>query len=148
MAHIVFVLENYYPQFQAVGVCARNVINELKKKHDVTIVCQKTQLNEDAREEYEDTQIVRTETKLNHFKHIYLEKAKINKGVKKMFFNILADLIRVFRYFNALFSKIILQNDVVSGYLENLIQIDKELRIDMIIPCSSPFESCIASVKF
>jgi len=148
MAHIVFVLGNYYPNFQAVGVCIRNVINELKKKHDVTIVCQKAQLNQKAREEYEGTQIIRVETKLNHFRHIYLEKAEINKGGKKKFFNIMADSVRVIRYFNALFSRRVLQNDVLNEYLKSLIKINNELKIDMLIPCVGTYESCIASLKF
>lgn len=148
MAHIVFIIGSYHPNFQAVGICVRNVVNELKKENKITIICQKTKFNEDNAEGFEETQIVRIQTKLNSFKYHFIAKSNKNSGITKKLYKLIADSIRVYRYLNALLSKVILQSDVVEAYLTSLAQVHKEEKIDMIIPCASPFESCVAGVKF
>jgi glycosyltransferase involved in cell wall biosynthesis len=148
MAHIVFILDDYYPNFQAVGICVRNVINELKKENEITVICQKTEIDEDNIERFEETQIVRIQTKLNSFKHYFIAKSNKSCGITKKLYKRLSDSIRLYRYLNALFSKVILQNDVVESYLNSLTSLHKRKKIDIIIPCASPFESCVAGVRF
>tara|TARA_Y100000385_G_scaffold214401_1_gene222930 strand:+ start:7088 stop:8362 length:1275 start_codon:yes stop_codon:yes gene_type:complete len=148
MAHIVFIIGSYHPNFQAVGICVRNVVNELKKENKITIICQKTKFNEDNIEEFEKTQIVRIQTKLNSFKYYFIAKSNKNSGITKKLYKLIADSIRVYRYLNALLSKVILQSDVVEAYLSSLNKVHKEEKIDMIIPCASPFESCVAGARF
>lgn len=148
MAHIVFVVGSYHPNFQAVGICVRNVVNELKKENKITIVCQKKKFNEKNLEEFENTQILRSESKLNSFKHYFIFKSNNNYGFIKLLYTLLARSIRLYRYLNALFSKVILQHDVVEAYFNTLIKLHKREKIDMIIPCSSPFESCLAGSNF
>jgi glycosyltransferase involved in cell wall biosynthesis len=148
MAHIVFILDNYYPNFQAVGICVKNIINELKKENEITVICQKTGINEVNKENFQGTQIVRIQTKLNSFKYYFIAKSNKNSGITKKLYKLIADSIRVYRYLNALLSKVILQSDVVDAYLSTLAKVHKEEKIDMIIPCASPFESCVAGVRF
>jgi glycosyltransferase involved in cell wall biosynthesis len=148
MAHIVFILGSYHPNFQAVGICVRNVINELKRNNEISIICQKTQLNEEVTEEFDGTKIIRTETKLNNFKFKYLDKSKKSSGIKKKLFKLISDSVRVYRYLDAIFSKIIIQHDIVDAYMDSLNHINQKSKIDLIVPCASPFESCVASMKF
>lgn len=44
--HIVVLVGSYYPNFSAVGICARNVVDELKKEADISVISQKTDINE------------------------------------------------------------------------------------------------------
>lgn len=148
MAHIVFILDNYFPNFQAVGICVKNIINELKKENEITVICQKTGINEVNKEKFQGTQIVRIQTKLNSFKYYFIAKSNKNSGITKKLYKLIADSIRVYRYLNALLSKVILQSDVVDAYLSTLAKVHKEEKIDMIIPCASPFESCVAGARF
>ncbi|MFK2398020.1 hypothetical protein ACIXMQ_04790 [Bacteroides fragilis] len=63
--HIVVLVGSYYPNFSAVGICARNVVDELKKEADISVISQKTDINEKDEEEYDGYRIIRNSTKLN-----------------------------------------------------------------------------------
>ena len=148
MAHIVFILGNYYPNFQAVGICVKNVINELKKENEITVICQKTGINEVNKEKFEGTQIVRIQTKINSFKHFFTAKSNKSFGITKKIYLLIFDFIRLYSYLKVIFSKVILQEDLVKAYLNSLTNVHKCKKVDIIIPCVSPFETCVAGARF
>ena len=49
--NIVVLAGNYYPYFSANGNCINNIINELKKEHNVIVIAEK---NDFALEKYEN----------------------------------------------------------------------------------------------
>lgn len=148
MAHIVFIVNSYHPKFEGVGVCARNVVNELKIKNKVTVICKKTEFNQENSEEFEETQILRIETNLDNFRNYVIAKSQESYAVRKFILTLIGFLLRVYRYLTVIFSKVILERDDVVAYFNSLGKIHAEDKIDIVIPCSSRFESCIAAAKF
>ena len=117
MAHIVFIIGSYSPNFQAVGICVRNVVNELKKENEITVICQKTGINEVNKEKFEGTQIVRIQTNINSLKHFFIAKSNKSYGIAKKIYLLIFDFIRLYSYLKVIFSKVILQEDLVEAYL-------------------------------
>ena len=148
MAHIVFLISSYYPKFEAVGICARNVVNELKKNNKITVICKKTYFNQENSEEYEETQIVRIQTKYDNYRLYLILKSDENNRILKRLLRFIIVALRVFGYLNVIFSKVIMERDVVRAYLNILEKVHREDKIDILIPCSGRFENCLAAAKF
>lgn len=148
MAHIVFIVGSYHPKFQAVGLCARNVINELKKDYQITIISKKNEITEPDIEVFEGTQIIRITNKINNIILNVLHKS--NKSSLSLWFysRILFNAIRAYHYIDAIFSSAVIQKGLVRSYLNCLNMLHSQNKIKMIIPCSAPFESCLASLEF
>ncbi|WP_300350064.1 hypothetical protein [Clostridium sp.] len=68
--HIVFIVGSYYPNYSAVGKCVDNVAEKLSKKHKVTVICEKNDLNQLSKEQFNNQNILRTITteKVNRLK--------------------------------------------------------------------------------
>lgn len=129
---IVVICGSYMPNYSAVGICAKNIVNEfLRMGHKVYVIAERT-----------DYPI--TEEHKEIIRHISTPLFDLhfskNKYVRLTY--------RVIRYLGAIFSLQNIQYDFVKAYKKELEAIHKESPIDLIVPFCFPFESLIASREF
>lgn len=140
--HVVVLVGSYYPNFSAVGICAKNVVDELKKEVDITVISQKTDVNEKDKEEYDGYTLVRISTFLDSLREKNL------CGKRNIYKNTVLLSVRLLRYFQAVFCRINKKNDLVNAYIKKLIEVDQDKKIDATISCCFPFESVIAGAIY
>lgn len=144
--HIVFIVGSYYPYSSAVGKCVGNVADVLAQNHKVTIICEKSYLNQQDEETYNNQRILRMITSDKIKREKVIEQVKIAKGIKKSFFNILLSMLKLYQASKLVFSKASIKSELVSTYLSKIRDINES--IDVIIPSSMPFESVIAAYQY
>ncbi|WP_339219894.1 hypothetical protein [Paenibacillus sp. FSL H8-0332] len=145
--HIVFILGNYYPNYSANGLCVKNIIDFLKLKYQVTVICEKSEYIQNELEVYDGQSIIRIETKdikkrnENRFL-LRNEKKLLKKKViySHVFFN------RTFRYLSALLKKENIEYNSVNKFVLALANLEK--KIDIIIPVCFPYESVVAALTY
>lgn len=141
--HIVFIVGSYYPNYSAVGKCVGNVADVLAKENKVTVICEKSTLDQKDKEIYNNQTILRAITSDKTRRLKVIEQIKRSKGVRKSISNILLSVLKLQQASKLVFSKTSIKRELVSTYIETLKGIDEN--IDVIIPASMPFESVIAA---
>lgn len=144
--NIVFLVEDYYPNYSAVGRCVGNIAEELAKVNKVFIICLKDSANEKNREEYLNQSIIRINTNDNKIRNKLEKHLRIQKGFKKIIASITLKVYKLIQMIISLFSYVTLRKGLVKGYLKALESINEP--IDLIIPTSMPFESVVAATKY
>ncbi len=144
--HIVFIVGSYYPNYSAVGKCVGNVADVLVKENKVTVICEKSTLDQKDKEIYNNQTILRTSTSEKTRRLKVIEQTKRTKGAKKSISNILLSILKLQQTIKFIFSKTSIKKELVSTYIDTLTRIDEN--IDVIIPASMPFESVIAANHF
>ena len=129
---IVVICGSYMPNYSAVGICAKNVVNEfVKLGHDVTVIAERTA-------------IPITESHIEEIRHIsslYLDLYfSSNRFVRLIY--------RIIRYLGAILSLKNIKYDIVKAYLKELKDVNRCDKIDLIVPMCFPFESILAANKF
>lgn len=129
---IVVMCGSYMPNYSAVGICAKNIVDEfLRMGHEVYVIAERTAAP--ITEEHKETiRHISTPIFDLHFSK--------NKYVKLTY--------RVIRFLGAIFSRQNIKKDIVKAYQKELEAIQQESPIDLVIPFCFPFESLIATRKF
>ena len=144
--HLVFIVGSYYPNFSAVGSCVNNVVNSIKDKCKVTVICCISKDKQKLKLKHEGYNIIRiapkytekrlkAEDNINNFTGI---KNKINKAILMS--------LRGEKYLSAICSKSNIEKDIAEEYLKALREINEP--IDAIIPACIPFEGVLAAVEY
>jgi hypothetical protein len=133
--HIVILVGSYYPNYSAVGICAKNVVNELKKEVHVSVIAQKTTYSDDGHVFFEGYDLYRISDQLHS---IYLKYPN----------SILSYAVRCIRYVRSLLQKVNIGWSWVKSYHEKLEELAQNREIDTIVCFSFPFESIVAGVKY
>lgn len=144
--HIVFIVGSYYPNYSAVGKCVGNVADVLSKENKVTVICEKSALNQKDEEIYNNQTILRAITSDKNRRLKLMEQTHKAQGMKKNMFNILLNILKFQQALKFLFSRTSIKKELVTTYEETLIGIKEN--IDVIIPASMPFESVIAAHNY
>lgn len=144
--HIVFIVGSYYPNYSAVGKCVGNVADVLARENKVTVICEKSTLDQQDKEIYNNQTILRTITSDKTRRLKVINQINRAKGSKKSIYNILLNILKLQQALKFVFSKTSIKKELVSAYEEILKGIDEN--IDVIIPSSMPFESVIAAHHF
>lgn len=145
--HIVFILDFYYPEYSANGICAKKIIDSLKTKYKITIIAIKTTEGSLNKELYDNYQIRRIETKEHYYRNKYKTVAKRKKPVfSKLKYTTLFRFVQIKRYLNAIFSESNISRILVDRYIEELRHIED--KIDMVVPLCYPFEAVYSSLKY
>lgn len=132
--HIAILVGNYFPNYSAVGNCAKNFSEALEQAgHSVTVVSQRTLLNE--AEHIEKPQ------------HIYridsfILRCIIGGGNFRNLFG------RTFRYMQSILQRKNVKWDIVRAYVKMLVKINQTKAIDAIVPFCFPFEGVLAATEF
>jgi glycosyltransferase involved in cell wall biosynthesis len=145
--HIVFLLDFYYPNYSANGICAKKIIDVLKSEYEVTaIVIKNSEDLPDVEMVYEH-RVRRTETKEFRIRN----KCKSglvnsNSKFKKILYKGLFRFVQLIRYVHSIFAKENTSKSLIKAYIKELRKIDN--KIDLIIPLCYPFESIMAALQY
>ena len=138
--HIVVLVGNYYPNYSAVGNCAKNFSEALEREgHKVSIVAQRTSTEEESHVESPQS-IYRIDSFLLNCivraeKHTRLSKAISVFG-------------RSVRFLQSIVQRHNVKWDIVRAYIDKLYSISAYENIDVIVPFCFPFEGLVAAVRF
>lgn len=141
--HIVFIVGSYYPYYSAVSKCVANVAEVLSKNHEITIICEKTNLTQSETEIFNDQQILRIVTKDKIKIESLNNSLKEHGSLKKNLIGLMTKIIKIKKTIKFILSKVSIKKELVDAYLSKLIDLNQD--IDIIIPASMPFESVVAA---
>lgn len=147
MAHIVFIQGSYYPNFTATSKCSDHIIQEIKKRHTVSVICyQDLSIPSEIchSDKYDDLNIIRVSTPRNKFINWVVKNKKLNSKVKKVF--LFAG--RLLSLFIFILKKSSLNNALVKSFESALDSCHKSRAIDLIIPISFPFEGLVSASNY
>ena len=144
--HYVFIVSNYYPNYSAVSKCVSNVAEILASDHKVTIICEKSNLNQMDEEYFKNQRILRIHTKDSIIRESFQIRIMNSKGCKSKILILLLNIYKVFQVVKLVFSKTSIKKELVNLYEKKLCSISEQ--VDMIIPCSMPYESVVAAINF
>ena len=143
--HIVFTVGTYYPLYSATGRCAKNLVDEMVKKYNVTVVAQRrwdSPKNTDNLELKEHLRYVST--------GISDARAFVNKHINLVGSSKLwmlgSRLLAGLRYGEIFFSPTACHTSEVNAFLDELEKLDP--KPDYLVPCSLPFEGVVACVLY
>ena len=77
--HIVFIVDSYYPNYSANGICVKKIIDTLKHTHNITVICTKNKKGLQDIEDYDSIRLIRIETveyKTRNYANSVLENSK------------------------------------------------------------------------
>ncbi|WP_373472198.1 hypothetical protein [Carnobacterium alterfunditum] len=140
---IVFLTSSYYPYFSAIGKCVYNLVNEMKKNHEVIVISNMSILNLPQEEIFDNHKIIRVRTTAMKKRDIIQEQDEV--FLKSKINEIKMISLRSFEYSKVIMSKTTTQKYLVKEYLKKLSNVEN---IDIIIPTCYPFESILASQKY
>lgn len=145
MKRIVFIVEGYYPNFSAVGVCINNVVEELSGNYNITIITKKSD-NAQQNTHFNDSSIRYINTTDNYLRNRISEKLKTARGLRKHILEMGKIAVRGYGYICALLGKSNVKKQDVTAFLRELDNING--KIDAVIPACLPFESVLAALEF
>ena len=145
MKNIVFLIGTYSPNFSAGGKCMRNIINELEKSYNITVICLNSKINQLPNENFQLHKIRRIyTTKIKN--RLFIEnKILDSKGIKNKFFLILKKAHQLKYYLKTLISKETVDYSLTNAYFNELKKLNNT---NIIIPVCFPFESILASIMY
>ena len=129
---IVVIVGSYAPNYSAVGVCAKNIVDEFTNLgHDVFVIAEESTapLPQDLRE-----RVIRVSSRIHSL---------LLKPQKKY-----RTLYRAIRFARSICQTHNVKWDMVGAYLEGLKQVSTSGNIDLIVPFCFPFEGCYAAAMF
>lgn len=139
LKHIVFVLGSYYPNYSAVGICAREVAECLKNEFRITVVSIRGDINHASKDCLGLVDIVRVDTS-ERTRRLKLEATPGRR------YRALLKLHRASAAFKKLRSGATVDQDLVQAYLQALESLEKPA--DIVLPLVFPFESVLAALKY
>lgn len=143
--NVIFIVERYYPNYSAVGICAGNIIQELTSKYNIIVITKK-QYNDNDFTNYDNHHIITYSTKNNDIRNYIDIKLKKTKGYKRKLNGVLKNAVRGLGYLEALFKTENIKNQDVRAIYKKLETI--QCSVDVIIPTCLPIESIIASINY
>lgn len=134
MSNIVFLTTIYLGKPSANGICARNLINELRKmENNVDIIC------------YEDAGRILNKNEDNNKSNIYT--INYNQNPRTLSSQLLHKVKK--RALQALgFTSSVVDESLVEKYYQKLLEIDSKKKIDVIVAMYFPLESVQAMTKY
>lgn len=147
--NIIVIAGYYYPYFSANGNCINNVIQELKKEHNVIVLAEKNDFKLKKEYDYDGVTIIRINDYLTSF-HKWCEDRKKNSNsiVSRYFYNCILQLKRIIFVIKGILRKEAVDNKKVKLYLNELEEISKKIKIDAVVPIILPIEAAVAAKEF
>ena len=135
---IVVVLGNYYPNYSAVGICAKNIVDVLiKRGHEVWVLCGKSSSNAQ--------DLTLDGAKVRYYTTAERERRRRRQGWGSY-------LLRAYYFCKILFSHFSLKKELIEAIEEGLNDIaNKELEgkaPDVVVDMVFPFESVIGTLSW
>lgn len=148
MKTIVSIIGGYAPDFSPGGKIASNVLDELKKDYEVTIIAQKTKFGLPEYEETNGIKLIRVPD-YNLMLHSFFEsKMKTSSGLIKSVYKALLFGKKAINYVVRMMRRRSLSGAYIRRLDKCLKRLEKENKIDILIPASAPHEALAAAVKY
>ena len=149
MKKLVCILGGYTPYYSPSGKIAANVLNELKKEFDITVIAQKNYFGLSKNETIDGIEVIRINEWNRMFHHLFEGKERQAKtSLSRTFCKTLLGAKRVINYVFRLLRKQSFSEGYVKKIINRLEKIEKEERIDFLMPVSIPHEAVVASVRY
>lgn len=149
MMNIVILTGAYYPYFSPNGSVMKNIVDELKKHHNVRIIATRNRFELSQTCEYEGYKILR----VNDFEtciHNYLTDKLHNSNnvTSRQYYNLLLQGKRVAFFFKRLIRTTSINKSLVKKQISALKDINNTFSIDAIIAISAPYESIVSAIEY
>ncbi len=148
MVNVVVLAGHYYPLFSANGSIMKNLIDELKTEHKVTVIAVKNNFILSDYEEYDGYNIIRLNEFATCFHNFCERKKHSTKGLMKNVYNFLLQSKRGLLLLKKVLKKESLDYTQIKKHYKTLQKLNESFPIDVILPVSLPFESFVAAVMF
>ena len=148
MKHIVFIVGEFYPNVSANGYCVKKIIEDLKRKFKISVICYNTdnsipRIEEDGVDVY---LLANLRNKLRNRATINMNRTK-SKVIKAVSKSILYST-RIMRAFISSYSWPTSEKWFINKAYQQLTKINEVSKIDAIITVSLPYETHICGLKF
>ena len=146
--NIVFVLGSFYPRGSAVGNCVLNVAIELAQKQNVTVICKRSSFDIEDEYCFKGIRVVLVDTYLSRLR-LRLENIKVGGKIVRYQLAVLSlFILKSVEFFMRLTLWKFFDGLIISSYKRAIERTHDQSNIHILVPCVSPIEACIASIKF
>lgn len=146
MKKIVFIVNGYYPDYSANGICIKKIVDNISNEAEVHIISQNLGKTTCLFEEYENTYIHRVKTFESRLRNWINEKIEsANNRIIRTLFTFILNVIRFVYWIQPVFQKYTLKKPLISAYENCLEHIDN---IDMVFGVCFPMEGLIAATHY
>lgn len=138
--NVVIMVGSYYPNYSAVGRCMGNIAEELVRRgYKVTVISQKTDLNEPEKEYVNGHTIIRFLTRR--------KRQLLLSGESEHFLDLIKHfLYRGLKSLEVLLKKQTVYRDEIEAYVKELENLPEEPSI--IVPACLPFETICSAMEY
>lgn len=148
MKHIVFVLGDFFPNPTANGYCVQKIIDQLKKKYKVTVICYNTN-NSEPYLKVDGITLFRLTNWRNIIRNYATEKHDQSQNkLLRLFFKMIITMTRIIR---VLISSVAWPTSE-KWFIKKSLRVLKNLKgiekIDAVVTVSIPFESHIVGLRY
>lgn len=143
MKHVVFLVGAYYPFYSAVGNCVEKVVSILKNDFYISVICVKNNHELKNKENYDSYDIYRIETRYQRSLNFWT-----NSSCKNIFKNIAIFSLRIFNLLKFLSRPQSTDKELIDCFSNQLEELNKVHKIDVVVPVVFPFESVMAAINF
>lgn len=148
MKHIVFILGEFFPTPTANGYCSKKIMDELKKKYKVSVICYNTN-NSKSFLKMDGVEIHFLTNWLNQLRNSgTIGLSKSEGKAEKVFYKSLIFFARVMRGFISMYSWPTSESWFLKKSYTVLKKINERCKVDAVVTVSSPYEAHLSGLKF
>ena len=145
---VVFVLGSFYPRGSAVGNCVLNVAAELATSENVSVICRRQDLHGQNEFIYEGITVSTVDTAPLRLRLKLENRRSHRKMLVRGLASILLFILRLFGILLRLLSPRFFDEMLIRSYEGELEKSHASNSIDLLVPCASPYEACVAAMTF
>lgn len=144
MKRVVMLTRNYKPLNSAVGICMSNIADCLKERAEISVVCEKSTLDEPSEELIDGERVVRFLSRQTRLRKKYTDnKARAASPFGRAAWRFAHEAVRAGYNIRFILGRESIQKELVECYLDALRSMP--LAPDLLIPTCMPMEALIAS---
>lgn len=144
MSKLIFILSGYEPDYSAIGICIKNLINILEHDHEIFVISEKTIFLQ-FDQVLSKSKLVFVESRMGHIKNLLEFKISKSNRFKKFLYTLFLFLVKVCGFIKAHTSLININENLVRKYRQKILEIIQPN--DILIPVCLPFESLLSAVN-
>lgn len=144
MSKLIFILSGYEPDYSAVGICIKNLINIIEKDHEVFVISEKTIVSQ-VDQVFSNSKVMFVESSIQHVKNTLKFKISVSTRLRKLIYKSFLYVVKVYGFMQAHIARININNNLVEKYNKKLLEIVETN--DILLPVCLPFESILSAVN-
>jgi hypothetical protein len=144
MSKLIFILSGYEPDYSAVGICIKNLIEIIEKDYEVIIISEKTIVSQ-IDQTISNSKLIFVESRIQYIKNNLIFKIANSDSLRKSVFKAFLFLVKVYGLIKVHISRININKNLIEKYDEKILEIAENN--DILIPVCLPFESICSAVN-